>query len=83
VQSLAVGGFDAAVLAYTVAAATLVTLILVSAVIVTLGRDAAVGDLRSVAPRIKRWAGWVLVGVGGWFVLLAVFSEQFVEVFPV
>lgn len=82
-QSLTVGGFDAALLAYTVTAATLVVLILVAAVVVALGRDAVIGDLRSTAPRVKRWAGWVLVGVGSWFVLLAAFSQQFADLFPV
>ncbi len=83
VQSLAAGGFDAAFVAYLVTGVTLVMLILVSAVVVAVGRDAAIGDLTTLAPSIKKWAGWVLVAVGGWFFLLAVFSEQFVDLFPV
>jgi hypothetical protein len=32
---------------------------------------------------VKRWGGWVLAGVGGWFIALAVFADFFADVFPV
>ncbi len=35
------------------------------------------------APAVKKWGGRILVLVGTWFVLLAVFAEFFARVFPV
>lgn len=35
------------------------------------------------APQVKRWTGWVVLGVGVWFLLLAVFADFFAELFPV
>jgi hypothetical protein len=35
------------------------------------------------APVIKRWGGWILTGVGLWFVALAVFADFFADLFPV
>jgi hypothetical protein len=32
---------------------------------------------------VKRWAGWVLVAVGVWFIILAVFADLFMRIFPV
>lgn len=35
------------------------------------------------APKVKRWTGWVVVGVGAWFLVLAVFTDFFAELLPV
>lgn len=32
---------------------------------------------------VKRWGGWVLVGVGAWFLVLAIWADFFAEIFPV
>ena len=82
-QAFATGGFEAALLAYAVAAATLVMLILGAAVGVSVGQEATVERLKAATPSIRRWGGWVLITVGLWFVFLAVFSSTFERVFPV
>jgi len=60
----------------------LVTLILGAAVGVSIGQEATVERLKDATPSIKRWGGWVLITVGSWFVLLAVFSNTFENLFP-
>lgn len=35
------------------------------------------------APIVKRWAGWILIGVGIWFIVLAVFADTFADLLPV
>lgn len=34
-------------------------------------------------PAVKAWGGWVLVGVGVWFMVLALFARFFARYFPV
>jgi cytochrome c biogenesis protein CcdA len=83
VQALSTGGFDAALVAYAVAAVTLVMLILGAAIGVSLSQEATVEQFSAATPSIKRWGGWVLIAVGTWFVLLSVFSGTFSDVLPV
>jgi cytochrome c biogenesis protein CcdA len=35
------------------------------------------------APTVKRWGGTILIAVGIWFLVLAVFADFFEGVFPV
>lgn len=32
---------------------------------------------------VKRWSGFILVMIGGWIMLLAIFANLFATVFPV
>lgn len=81
-QALTTGGFAAAVAAYATAAITLVVLILAAAALTILGpgtRD----QMRSAAPLVKTWGGWILIAVGTWFILLSAFAARFSDLFPV
>lgn len=82
-MALTVGDFGAAMLAFTTAATVLVGLLFVAASGVARAQDATVERLRAQAPTVKRWGGWVLVGVGIWFVALALFAEAFASLFAV
>jgi hypothetical protein len=46
-------------------------LVLASVGVAVVTRD-ALRPVRMVSPAVKRWSGFVLVAVGGWFVILAV-----------
>lgn len=46
-------------------------------------QEGVVARLRASAPAVKRWGGYILIGVGTWFVVLALFAEFFAEIFPV
>lgn len=50
---------------------------------VSRAQDATVERIQAMAPDIKRWGGAVLIGVGLWFIALAVFADFFAQVFTV
>lgn len=54
-----------------------------TALAVSQAQDTTVAALQATAPTVKRWGGIVLLGVGVWFVLLAVFADFFAGIFPV
>jgi thiosulfate reductase cytochrome b subunit len=66
-----------------VAAVTIAGCVLVAAYAVARTEKATLERIEAQAPQVKRWAGWVLVGVGVWFLVLAVFADVFADVFPV
>ena len=39
--------------------------------------------LQAGSAQVKRWGGWILVAVGTWFVILAIWADFFAQVFPV
>jgi cytochrome c biogenesis protein CcdA len=61
----------------------MVLLVFSAALGVARAEEATVERIKAQAPRIKTWGGWILVAVGGWFVILAVFADFFAQVFPV
>jgi hypothetical protein len=83
VQALTVGGFAAALAAFVVTATVLVGLLFAAALLVATAQQQTVERLRAGTPTVKRWGGWVLIAVGGWFVILGVWAEQFARLFPV
>lgn len=49
-----------------------VGLLVVAAVAVPRLARGAVRPLRMAGPSVKRWSGWVMVVVGGWFFFISV-----------
>ncbi len=39
--------------------------------------------IQANSTQVKRWGGWILIAVGTWFVVLAIWADFFAEVFPV
>lgn len=39
--------------------------------------------IQASSTEVKRWGGWILVGVGTWFVVLAIWADFFADIFPV
>lgn len=83
IQALTVGGFAAALGAFVVTAAVLVGLLFAAALVIATAQQQTVERLRAGTPTVKRWGGWVLIAVGGWFVILGVWADQFARLFPV
>lgn len=54
-----------------------------ASMVVARAQEGVVARARASAPAVKRWGGIVLMVVGSWFVLLAVFAEAFSGLFPV
>jgi multisubunit Na+/H+ antiporter MnhB subunit len=61
----------------------MVVLVFSAAFSVARAEERTLERIKAEAPRVKRWAGWVLVGVGVWFIALAVFAEFFARIYPV
>lgn len=53
------------------------------AILVTTAREQTLRSLRIATSSSKRLGGIVLVGVGFWFLALAIFADFFAELFPV
>ncbi len=77
------GGVTAALLAFGVAALMMVLLMFTLALVIGAAQERTVEAMRAGAPAVKRWSGRILVLVGAWFIALGVFSDFFVDVFPV
>ena len=64
-----------AVSAFATAAVVLVVLLVAASLVVSSMSTEAMRPVRMTGPAVRRWSGFVLLGVGGWFVLLAVLSK--------
>lgn len=82
-QALTTGGFAAALTAFAVAGVVLVVLLFAVAVTVAVAQEQVTQRLRTGAPTVKRWGGYVLIAVGMWLLLLAILADNFAQVFPV
>lgn len=77
------GGFGAAFAAFVVAAVVIAGLVFTAAFTVASAEQRTLERIKAQAPSVKRWAGWVLLAVGVWFITLAVFADFFARIFPV
>jgi cytochrome c-type biogenesis protein len=82
-QALLAGGFGAALLAYVVAAAALTTLMFTLALTLASAQERVVQGMVAGAPTVKRWGGRILLIVGGWFIVVAIFASTFSPLFDV
>lgn len=46
-------------------------------------QERTVARLKTGSKEVKRWGGFILVAVGTWFVVLAIWADFFAGVFPV
>jgi hypothetical protein len=82
-HALTVGSSAGAFFAFAVAGLVIVLLLVAVSVGLAVMRESAVTALRGQGPRMKRWAGGVLLALGLWFIALAVWADFFARVFPV
>lgn len=82
-HALTTGGFAAALTAFAVTAAVLVVLLFTAATTMSLAHGEVTDRFRAGAPTVKRWGGYVLIAVGVWLLVLALFADTFAQVFPV
>jgi protein-S-isoprenylcysteine O-methyltransferase Ste14 len=66
-----------------VAAAAIVALMFGLSLSIATAQEGLVSRLRARAPDVKRWGGYVLVAVGLWSLVLAIFAHAFARIFPV
>jgi cytochrome c biogenesis protein CcdA len=70
-------------MAFVVAGIVLVTMFVVLSFLVGRAQERALQRLRASATEVKRWGGWILIGIGTWFVILAIWADFFARIFPV
>lgn len=46
-------------------------------------QEHSVKRIQASSTQVKRWGGWILVVVGTWFLVLAIWADFFAEIFPV
>lgn len=81
--ALTVGGFGATLTAFIAAGIVLVSLLFSSAYMVSKASDDTLEQLKARTSSVKKWGGWILVGVGVWLLALAVFADFFATIFRV
>lgn len=82
-HALTTGGFAAALTAFVVTGVVLVVLLFAAALGVAVAQQEVAARLEAGAATVKRWGGQVLIAVGVWLILLAVFADTFARAFPV
>lgn len=70
-------------LAFITAALTITGLMFGLSLVVVLAQEQVVDALQASAVKIKRWGGGILVLVGIWLIILAIWADAFARLFPV
>ena len=78
-HALSTGGFEVALLAFVAAAVVMAVLVFGFALVVARAQETTVQAIRARSGQVKRYGGYVLIGVGLWSILLAVFAEFFAQ----
>ena len=68
-------------MAFTTAAAAMAVLMFTLAWLIGTAQERTVQAIKARAPRVRRWGGWILLGVGAWVVASAAFPDLFRAVF--
>ena len=79
-HALATGGRSAA---FVVTALTMVFLVFALALLVGAAQQRVVEALKAGTQQVKRWGGVVVMAVGAWLIILAIWADFFARVFPV
>lgn len=77
------GGVSASLAAFATAGLVIVLLLFSLAAAVASAQERVVTTLQASVIQVKRWGGWVLIGIGLWTLALAIWAEEFARVFPV
>lgn len=81
--ALTLGGFGAALTAFVVAATVMTGLVFAAAFAVAGAYQATMERIQARAPTVKKWGGYLLLLVGAWLLLLAIFVDFFADLLPV
>jgi cytochrome c biogenesis protein CcdA len=70
-------------MAFATAGLVIVLLLFGLAAAIALVQKQVITTLQNSVGNVKRWGGWVLIGIGLWTLSLAIWAEQFSHIFPV
>ena len=51
--------------------------------VISSAQEHTVRRIQASSTEVKRWGGWILVAVGTWFVVLAIWADFFADIFQV
>lgn len=77
------GGIEASLLAFATAGIVIVLLLFGLAAAVATAQERVVSTLQAGVLQIKRWGGVILIAVGLWTLVSAIWAEEFARLFPV
>lgn len=80
---MVIGGTPAAIGAFVTASAVIVILMFAIAVLVSTAREHTIHSLRLATGKARQFGGIMLVGVGIWFIVIAIWADFFADLFPV
>jgi cytochrome c biogenesis protein CcdA len=66
-----------------VAGLVLVVMFVGLSLVIGSAQERTVNRIQASSTHVKRWGGWILVAVGTWFLVLAIWADFFAEIFPV
>jgi hypothetical protein len=69
--------------AFINASVVIIILIFLLAYAISAAQEGVVAAVKARVSEVKRWGGWILIIIGAWFILLAIFAGFFARVFPV
>jgi cytochrome c biogenesis protein CcdA len=82
-HALAVADSRTAFSAFLIAAFTVAIVMVVLVAAVGLTQDKLVRSMKGSTRSVKRWGGAILILVGVWLIVLAVWATQFARIIPV
>ena len=80
-QSLITGNVWTSVFTFSVAAATIVILMFTASIGAAAAQASTLNRFRTSGPAVKRWGGRILILVGAWFLVLALFADTVKKAF--
>lgn len=80
---MSTGGAAAALTAFMFAGVVLVVMFVGLSLLVGSAQEHTLKRIQARSTEVKRWGGWILVGIGTWFLILAIWADFFAEIFPV
>jgi cytochrome c biogenesis protein CcdA len=66
-----------------VAGIILVVMFVGLSLVIGSAQEHTVRRIQARSADVKRWGGWILVAIGTWFLVLAIWADFFAEIFPV
>ena len=73
----------AAFVSFVVAGLVLVLMFVGLSAMIGAAQEQTLKRLQAGSPQVKRWGGLILLAVGTWFLILAIWADFFAEIFPV
>lgn len=77
------GGPASAFAAFAVAGIVLAAMFLGLSVVIGSVQEKSLERIKARSRDVKKWGGWILIVIGSWFVVLAIWADFFATIFPV